>query len=96
MTLKLTLKPGEGVFIGGSRVEILARGISTLLISGDMAAHHDEYFDLARRLLMEDATALDWITETNKCLIVGDVYKAIKLAREKAWRANPVQLDRAS
>lgn len=130
MTLKLTLKPGEGVFIGGSRVEVVARGISTLLISGDapvlraefaidpsevvdtpsrlrmvlqkmyltgdMAAHHDEYFDLARRLLMECPTALDWITETNKCLIVGDVYKAIKLAREQGWRANPVQLDRAS
>ncbi|MGV3576502.1 MAG: flagellar biosynthesis repressor FlbT [Devosia sp.] len=130
MTLKLTLKPGEGVFIGGSRVEILARGISTLLISGDapvlraefaidpsevvdtpsrlrlvlqkmylsgdMAAHHDEYFDLARRLLLEYPTALNWITETNKCLITGDVYKAIKLAREQAWRPNPVQLDRAS
>ncbi|WP_449396441.1 flagellar biosynthesis repressor FlbT [Devosia riboflavina] len=119
MTLKLTLKPGEGVLIGNSRIEVLARGMSTLLISGDapvlraefaidpsdvvdtptrlrqvlqkmylggdMAAHHDEYFDLARRLLMDSPTALDWITGINKCLVVGDVYKAIKLAKEQRW-----------
>lgn len=119
MTLKLTLKPGEGVFIGNSRVEVLARGISTLLISGDapvlraefaidpsevvdtpsrlrlvlqkmylsgdMAAHHDEYFDLARLLLLEYPAALDWITQINKFLVVGDVYQAIKLARGRDW-----------
>ncbi|RYE60834.1 MAG: hypothetical protein EOP20_01390 [Hyphomicrobiales bacterium] len=130
MTLKLTLKPGEGVFIGGSRIEVLARGISTLLISGDapvlraefavdpsevvdvpsrlrlvlqkmyfsgdMAAHHDEYFDLARLLLLDYPTALDWITVINKCLIVGDVYKAIKLAKEQSWRLPAAELKEAS
>jgi len=130
MTLKLTLKPGEGVLIGNSRIEVLARGMSTLLISGDapvlraefaiepgdvvdtptrlrqvlqkmylggdMAAHHDEYFDLARRLLMDSPTALDWITGINKCLVVGDVYKAIKLAKEQRWAAGSQVIAKAS
>ncbi|MET0437998.1 MAG: flagellar biosynthesis repressor FlbT [Devosia sp.] len=130
MTLKLTLKPGEGVLIGNSRIEVLARGMSTLLISGDapvlraefaidpgdvvdtptrlrqvlqkmylggdMAAHHDEYFDLARRLLMDSPTALDWITGINKCLVVGDVYKAIKLAKEQRWPPGSQVIAKAS
>lgn len=130
MTLKLTLKPGEGVLIGNSRIEVLARGMSTLLISGDapvlraefaiepgdvvdtptrlrqvlqkmylggdMAAHHDEYFDLARRLLMDSPTALDWITGINKCLVVGDVYKAIKLAKEQRWPLGSQVIAKAS
>lgn len=120
MTLKLTLKPGEGVFIGGSRVQVLARGISTLLISGDapvlrdefaidpgevvdtssrlrlvlqkmyltgaVAAYHEEYFDLVQSLLAECPSALDFVSNLNRCLLVGDVYQAIKLG--KRWASD--------
>lgn len=116
MALKLTLKPGDSVLIGDTRVEILSQGSSTLLISGDapvlrgefavdadkatdtptmlrlvlqkmyldgvIATHHDAYFKVVGEMLAEHPTAVPFITEINRCLMTGDIYRAIKVAKE--------------
>jgi len=45
---------------------------------------------------MDSPTALDWITGINKCLVVGDVYKAIKLAKEQRWPPGSQVIAKAS
>ncbi|MBK1794751.1 hypothetical protein JHL21_09575 [Devosia sp. WQ 349] len=116
MSLKLTLKPGESVLIGDTRVEIVSRGSSTLLISGsvpvlrgefavdadtaqdtpsqlrlvlqrmyldaNVAIHHDAYFKVVGDMLAEYPNSVPFITEINRCLMTGDVYRAIKIAKE--------------
>jgi flagellar protein FlbT len=116
MSLKLTLKPGDSVLIGDTRVENVSRGSSTLLINGtipvlrgefavdaeaahntpdqlrlvlqkmyldaNVAAHHDTYFKVVGDMLVEHPNSVPFITEINRCLMTGDAYRAIKIAKE--------------
>lgn len=116
MSLKLTLKPGDSVLIGETRVENVSRGSSTLLINGsipvlrgefavdaetahgaalqlrlvlqkmyidsNVATHHDTYFKVVGDMLVEHPQSVPFITEINRCLMTGDVYRAIKVAKE--------------
>ena len=116
MTLRLTLKPGEGVLIGNSRVEVAGRGISVLLVDGDepvlrtdyavesietgdvfgqirmilqqmylcknVIKYHEDYFNSIGALLNETPSALTYVNQLNKYLMIGDVFSAIKFARD--------------
>lgn len=126
MTLKITLKPGEGFMIGAAHVEIVSKTNCTVLIEGDepvlradyairpkqvvdtstrlrhvlqkmyqhgdVAAFHDEYFTLTQQLLAEKPEVVAWITQTNKHLIAGDLYEAIKTAK-RAAETEPLPAD---
>lgn len=121
MTLRLTLKPGEGVLIGSSRVEVAGRGISVLLVDGDepvlrtdyavetietgdifgqirmilqqmylcksIVRYHEDYFTAIEILLKETPSALAYVNQLNKYLMTGDVFGAIKFARDDYFDA---------
>jgi flagellar biosynthesis regulator FlbT len=127
MSLRITLKPGESVFIGNAEVKIMTKTICTVSIdgdapvlrsdyavgasdatdtpsrlrlvlqrmylTGDIKAHHAQYFALAQELISESVAYLPWIEETNQLLIAGEIYQAVKVAKHRCCPEAPVPFD---
>ncbi|MDR3476233.1 MAG: flagellar biosynthesis repressor FlbT [Devosia sp.] len=118
MTLKLTLKPGEPLFIGETEIRIISSGNCTVIIEGDapilraqyalpnpagtdpisrlqivlqgmylsrnVEERRDEYMAVVVDLLTAYPEHADWVRQTNKSVIAGDIYQAVRSARQLA------------
>jgi flagellar protein FlbT len=114
LALKLSLKPGEQLLIGSSRVIVVSEATCTIIVegdapvlraeeaigpeqavtllqklhlclqqmylTGDIKAHHDAYFGLTQALLVQQPHLDGWISDINRMLIEGALYRAVKAA----------------
>jgi flagellar biosynthesis regulator FlbT len=55
--------------------------LQQMYLTGDMRAHHVEYFSLVQALIAENAENNAVVADLNQLLIEGQFYKAIKLAK---------------
>lgn len=112
MALKLTVKPGETIYIGTAEISVQSEAIVSVLVgghapilrsedhvseaaattpatrlqfivqqmylTGDIAAHHIQYFEAAQALLAAEPQHSALIGEVNRLLTNGSTYKAIK------------------
>jgi len=122
VALKLTMKPGEHLLIGNSRLIVVSESTCTIVVegdapvlradeaigvdqavtplqqlhlclqqmylSGDIKAHHDRYFGLTLALLTQQPHLSAWISDINRLLIEGALYRAVK-AVSKASKLRP-------
>src|SRR5690606_11748038 len=55
--------------------------LQQMYLTGDMRAHHVEYFSLVQALIAENPDNNALVADLNQLLIEGQFYKAIKLAK---------------
>lgn len=53
-----------------------------IYLEGDVGKHHDVYFELVRDFLAAAPSALPIIAEINNRILSGDLYKALRAARQ--------------
>jgi flagellar protein FlbT len=56
--------------------------LQKMYMDTNVAIHHDAYFKVVGDMLAEHPNSVPFITEINRCLMTGDVYRAIKIAKE--------------
>lgn len=56
--------------------------VQLMYLDGDVGAHHDVYFALVRDFLTAAPSGLPFVAEINNRVLGGDLYKALKAAKE--------------
>lgn len=56
--------------------------VQLMYLDGDVGAHHEVYFELVRDFLAAAPSALPYVAEINNRVLGGDLYKALKAAKE--------------
>ncbi len=54
--------------------------LQQIYLTGDIKAHHDGYFGLTQALLIQQPHLAGWISDINRLLIEGALYRAVKAA----------------
>jgi flagellar protein FlbT len=56
--------------------------VQLMYLQGDLSNHHKIYFPLVQDFLAAAPSALPFVAEVNNCILSGDLYKALKVAKK--------------
>jgi flagellar protein FlbT len=56
--------------------------VQLMYLQGDLSSHHRIYFPLVKDFIAAAPSSLPLIAEINNCILSGDLYKALKVAKK--------------